>query len=46
MAAEIKYPFLKKIFDSDSEGYKKLKIKVFEIDYNSFEKNLITESNP
>ena len=41
-----KYPFLKKIFDSDSEGYKKLKIKVFEIDYNSFEKNLIEESKP
>jgi len=31
-----KYPFLKKIFDSDEQGFEKLKIKVFEIDYTKF----------
>ena len=31
-----KYPFLKKIFDSDEQGFQKLKIKVFEIDYKKF----------
>ena len=36
------YPYLKKIFDSDSQGFKKLKIKVFEIDYEKFNK-LINE---
>jgi len=35
------YPHLKKIFDSDEFGFKKLKIKVFEIDYEEF--NEITE---
>ena len=30
------YPYLKKIFDSDEFGFKKLKIKVFEIDYEKF----------
>jgi len=29
-------PYLKKIFDSDEFGFKKLKIKVFEIDYEKF----------
>ena len=36
------HPYLKKIFDSDSQGFKKLKIKVFEIDYEKFNK-LINE---
>ncbi len=30
------YPYLNKIFDSEKDGYKKLKIKIFEIDYNKF----------
>ena len=34
-----KYPYLKKIFDSDFEGYEKLKIKVFEIDYTKYSEN-------
>jgi len=32
-----KYPYLKKIFDSEKYGFQKLKIKVFEIDYEYFE---------
>lgn len=31
---ENKYSFLKKIYDSNERGFTKLKIKVFEIDYN------------
>ena len=34
------YPYLKKIFDSNEFGFKKLKIKVFEIDYEEFNKLL------
>lgn len=34
---EKKYPYLKKVFDSDESGYKKLHVKVFEIDYNKLE---------
>jgi hypothetical protein len=34
------YPYLKKIFDSNEFGFKKLKIKVFEIDYEKFNKLL------
>ena len=30
--------YLKKVFDSDKSGFKKLKIKVFEIDYEKFNK--------
>ena len=30
------YPYLKKIFDSDEFGFKTLKIKVFEINYEKF----------
>ena len=37
---EEKYPYLKKIFDSSNQGFKKLKIKVFEIDYEKFNKLL------
>ena len=33
---EEKYPYLKKIFDSSNQGFEKLKIKVFEIDYEKF----------
>ena len=36
------YPYLMKIFDSDELGFEKLKIKVFEIDYEKFNK-LINE---
>ena len=30
------YPYLEKIFDSNDIGYKKLKLKVFEINYEKF----------
>ncbi len=33
---EEKYPYLKKIFDSELENYEKLKIKIFEINYKKF----------
>ena len=33
---EEQFPFLTKIFDSTNEGFEKLKIKVFEIDYKKF----------
>lgn len=33
---EKQYPYLVKVFDSDEKGFKKLKIKVFEIDYKKF----------
>ncbi len=33
---ETNYPFLVKIFDSNNLGYTKLKIKIFEIDYDKF----------
>jgi len=33
-----KYDYLEKSFDSDEYGFKKLKIKVFEIDYKKFNK--------
>ena len=33
---EEQYPYLIKIFDSHEHGYEKLKIKVFEIDYEKF----------
>ena len=33
---EEKYPYLTKIFDSNEEGMKFLKIKIFEIDYEQF----------
>ena len=33
------YPYLKKIFDSDEFGFKKLRIKVFEINYEKFHEN-------
>jgi len=35
------YPYLNKIFDSEKENYEKLKIKIFEIDYEKF--NLLRE---
>ena len=33
---EKNFPYLIKVFDSDKHGYQKLKIKVFEIDYEKF----------
>ena len=36
---EKQYPYLIKIFDSSEHGYEKLKIKVFEINYEKFHKN-------
>jgi len=33
---EEKYPYMKKIFDSDEMNYKEFKIKVFEINYQKF----------
>jgi|TARA_B100001105_G_C22304228_1_gene405245 hypothetical protein len=35
---ESKYPYLKKIFDSDEFGFKKLAVKIFEIDYDEYHK--------
>ena len=35
--SEEKYPYLLKIFDSEKEGFEKLKVKVFRIDYNEFQ---------
>lgn len=34
---ENNYPFLNKVFDSEDEGYIKLRVKVFEIDHNKLE---------
>jgi hypothetical protein len=31
-----KYPYLTKVFDSNEQGYKKLKFKIYEIDYMKF----------
>ncbi len=36
---EESYPYMVKIFDSNELGYKKLKVKVFEIDYEKFNNN-------
>jgi hypothetical protein len=36
---EVNYPYMVKIFDSNELGYKKLKVKVFEIDYEKFNNN-------
>ena len=33
---ENKYPYLTKVFDAESEGYEKLRIKVFRIDFDVF----------
>ncbi len=33
---EREYPYMNKVFDSIESGYKKIKIKVFEIDYEKF----------
>ena len=33
---EEKFPYLRKVFDTDQEGFEKLKVKVFEIDYEKF----------
>jgi hypothetical protein len=41
---EKQYSYLIKIFDSDEYGYKKLKIKVFEINYEQFHKNFETQN--
>jgi len=34
---ENNFPYLEKVFDSQQEGYKKLRVKIFEIDYNKLE---------
>jgi hypothetical protein len=34
------YPYLKKIFDSSNQGFQKLNIKVFEINYEEFNRQL------
>jgi hypothetical protein len=33
---EDKFPYLRKVFDTEQEGFEKLKAKVFEIDYEKF----------
>ena len=35
-ANEEKYPFMIKIFDSNYEGFEKIKMKIFQIDYGKF----------
>ena len=35
---EDKFPYLRKVFDTEQEGFEKLKAKVFEIDYKIFHK--------
>ena len=35
---ESKHPYLKKIFDSNDSGFKKLGVKIFEINYSEFYK--------
>ena len=37
---EENYPYLTKVFDAENEGYEKLRIKVFRIDYDTFHQNL------
>ena len=37
---EEKYTYLTKVFDSNDHGYKKLKFKIYEIDYENFEEVL------
>jgi len=34
---EEKYPFLKKVFDSDFNDYQKYRVKIFEVNYNKLE---------
>lgn len=34
---EEKYPFLKKVFDSDNNNYIKYRVKIFEVDYSKLE---------
>ena len=34
---EEKYPFLKKVFDSDNHDYQKYGVKIFEVDYSKLE---------
>ena len=34
---EEKYPFLKKVFDSDNHDYQKYGVKIFEINYSKLE---------
>ena len=33
---EKKYPYLTKVFDAEDEGYEKLRVKIFSIDYDVF----------
>ena len=37
---EENYPYLTKVFDAENEGYEKLRMKVFRIDYDTFHQNL------
>ena len=37
------YPYLKKVFDSNDNGFKKFHVKVFEIDYEKFHKYILDE---
>lgn len=43
---EKQYPYMVKIFDSTEAGYKKIKIKVFEIDYKKFREMESTKNSP
>ena len=37
---EEKYPYLEKVFDSEESGYKKFKVKLFKINYESLDKTM------
>ncbi len=42
---EKKYTYLTKVFDSNDHGYKKLKFKIYEIDYDNF-KEVLEQKQP
>ncbi len=37
------YPYLEKVFDSNDQGFKKFHVKVFEINYEKFQKFILNE---
>ena len=39
------YPYLKKVFDSNDHGYKKLKFKIYEINYEKFDEIVNNRQN-
>ena len=37
------YPYLEKVFDSNEQGFKKFHVKVFEINYEKFQKYILNQ---